>query len=90
MSALPNSHEVLLKNQNLLRGRLAIIGMVDPALLPRLPDRGLTISEHFGNYQQLLAVSGWTAAFGLMRRSCHRAWPIPWWCSSPRPELSCR
>ena len=53
MSALPNSHEALLKNQNLLRGRLAIIGVVDPALLPLLPDRGLTISEHFGNYQQL-------------------------------------
>ena len=64
MPALPNSHEALLKNQNLLRGRLAIIGMVDPALLPLLPDRGLTVSEHFGNYQQLLAVSGWTAAFG--------------------------
>ena len=64
MSALPNSHEVLLKNQNLLRGRLAIIGVVDPALLPLLPDRGLTISEHFGNYQQLLAVNDWMAAFG--------------------------
>lgn len=64
MPALPNSHEALLKNRNLLRGHLAVIGMVDPALLSLLPGRGLTISEHFGNYRQLLAVSSWSAAFG--------------------------
>lgn len=64
MPALPNSHEALLKNQNLLRGRLVILGAVDPGLLSRLPGGGLVITEHFGSYQQLGAISGWGAAFG--------------------------
>lgn len=64
MPALPNSHEALLKNQNLLRGRQALIGLLDPALLPLLPGRGVAVSEHFGRYQQLRATSDWAAAFG--------------------------
>jgi len=64
MPALPNSHEALLKNRDLLRGRLAVIGVVDPGLLAQMPGSGLAISEHFGTYQQLQAIGGWGAAFG--------------------------
>lgn len=64
MPALPNSHEALLKNQDLLRGRLAVIGVADPGLLSLLPGKGLAVTEHFGIYQQVQAASGWVSVFG--------------------------
>lgn len=64
MSALPNSHEALLKNHEHLRGRLAVLGPVDISLLPALAQSGLVMTEHFGLWQQLNTTDGWTAAFG--------------------------
>ncbi len=64
MSALPNSHEALLRNSDLLTGRLAVIGLTDPALLNELPGGGLAITEHAGRYQALAGHSGWHGHFG--------------------------
>lgn len=64
MPALPNSHEALLKNREYLRGRLAVLGPADIAVIPVLAGSGLVVTEHFGLWQRLQAVDGWTAAFG--------------------------
>lgn len=64
MPALPNSHEALLKNREYLYGRLAILGSADPALMPALAGSGLVVTEHFGLWQRLSSLEGWTAAFG--------------------------
>lgn len=64
MSVLPNSHEALLKNHEHLRGRLAVLGPVDISLVPALARSGLVMTEHFGLWQQLNTIDGWTAAFG--------------------------
>lgn len=64
MLALPNSHEALLKNHEHLRGRLAVLGPADIALIPALAGSGLVVTEHFGLWQRLNSIDGWTAAFG--------------------------
>lgn len=64
MTVLPNSHEVLLRNQHHLQGRTALIGAVDPVLLPLLNKSGFVVTEHFGNYRQLLEANDWQAMFG--------------------------
>lgn len=64
MPALPNSHEALLKNKEYLHGRLAVLGPADPSLMPALAPSGLVVTEHFGLWQQMAAIAGWTAAFG--------------------------
>ena len=64
MPALPNSHEALLKNQEHLHGRLAVLCPAETSLLPALAPAGLVVSEHFGLWQHLSSVDGWTAAFG--------------------------
>ncbi|MDL0430026.1 class I SAM-dependent methyltransferase [Marinobacter sp. TBZ242] len=64
MSALPNSHEALLKNREYLRGRLAILGPADISLIPALDGSGLVLTEHYGVWQRLQSIGGWTVAFG--------------------------
>lgn len=64
MPALPNSHEALLKNQEYLHGRLAVLGPVDISLMPALAPSGLVVSEHFGLWRQMTTIDGWTAVFG--------------------------
>ncbi|MBL3554796.1 MULTISPECIES: methyltransferase [Marinobacter] len=64
MPALPNSHEALLKNQENLHGRLAVLGPLDISLMPALAPSGLVVTEHFGLWQQMATIDGWTAAFG--------------------------
>lgn len=64
MSALPNSHEALLKNLELVRGRVALLGVTDLALLARLPTPGLVVTEHVGVYRQLAAHHGWQGRLG--------------------------
>lgn len=64
MSALPNSHEALLKNQEVLHGRLAVLGPTELSLMPALAGSGLVVTEHFGFWQRLNTLEGWQAAFG--------------------------
>ncbi|MFP3977998.1 methyltransferase [Marinobacter sp. KMM 10035] len=63
-SGLPNSHQALLKNQHLLSGRLALLGVSSAHLLPALPFSGLAMSEHAGVFRALERHDGWQAAFG--------------------------
>src|SRR5690554_5932996 len=63
-SGLPNSHQALLKNQHLLSGRLALLGVSSAHLLPALPCSGLAMSEHAGVFRALERHDGWQAAFG--------------------------
>lgn len=66
--ALSNSHEALLRNRHLARGRLALIGVSDPALLMQLETGGaeppLAITEHAGVFQRLREQGGCEARFG--------------------------
>ncbi len=64
MSALPNSHEALLRNRELLQGRLAILAPADTSLMPALSSSGLVVTEHYGLWQRLQAIDGWQTAFG--------------------------
>lgn len=64
MSALPNAHEALLRNRDLIRGRLALIGLSDAALLSSLTDGGLAMTDHAGVFAQFPALKGWLPAFG--------------------------
>lgn len=64
MSSLPNSHAALLKNQALLSGPTALVGLSDPALLTQLAVAGTVIYDHFGAYCQADALPGWKALFG--------------------------
>lgn len=64
MSALSNSHEALLKNRELLQGRLAILAPADSSLMHALAASGLVVTEHYGLWQRLQAIDGWKAAFG--------------------------
>ncbi|MGO1503219.1 MAG: methyltransferase [Marinobacter sp.] len=63
-SGLPNSHQALLKNQHLLSGRLALLGVASAHLLPELPISGLAMSEHAGVFQALERHETWQACFG--------------------------
>lgn len=64
MSSLPNTHEVLLRNSSLLNGRIALLGISDPGLLPLCPSTGLAMTEHAGVFQALVAHTDWQACFG--------------------------
>ncbi len=64
MSALANTHEVLLRNADLLEGRVALLGVTDPAVLPRCPSSGFAMSEHAGVYARLAEQADWQACFG--------------------------
>ncbi|WP_100639482.1 methyltransferase [Marinobacter salexigens] len=63
-SALPNSHQALLKNQHLLSGSLAILGVTSAQLLLELPCGGLAMSEHAGVFAALKRHESWNACFG--------------------------
>lgn len=63
-SGLPNSHQALLKNQHLLSGRLALLGVASAHLLSELPFTGLAMSEHAGVYRSLARYEGWQSCFG--------------------------
>ena len=64
MSAMPNSHEALLRNLPLLTGRTALLGVSSPALLAALPTGGLAMTEHAGHCQALSGQPGWQVCFG--------------------------
>lgn len=64
MSSLPNTHEVLLRNSQLLDGHTALLGVADPALLPQCPSPGLAMTEHAGVFQTLTVHTDWQVCFG--------------------------
>ncbi|MCG2579862.1 MAG: methyltransferase [Marinobacter sp.] len=64
MSALPNAHEALLRNRDLIKGRLALIGLSDATLLSQLPNGGIAMTEHAGVYSRMPAIKGWQLAYG--------------------------
>lgn len=64
MSSMLNSHAALLKNRELLRGRLALVGLQDSAILGQLPEGGHVVTEHYGVYQSLPATGPWHPLFG--------------------------
>lgn len=64
MSALPKSHEALLRNRSLLKGRVALLGASSGALLPELPSGGLAMSEHAGYAEELAGPANWQVGFG--------------------------
>lgn len=64
MSVMPNSHEALLRNLPLLKGRIALLGVSSPALLAALPAGGLAMTEHAGHCQSLSGQPQWQVCFG--------------------------
>lgn len=64
MSALINTHDVLLRNRELLQGRLALLGVSDPAILGQCGSNGLAMSEHAGVHGALMQQSDWRACYG--------------------------
>lgn len=64
MSAMPNSHQALLKNRESLSGRLALIGPTDPGLLEQISCNGLVVTENMSIFQLLPANDSWTITFG--------------------------
>lgn len=68
-SGLPNSHQALLKNQHLLSGRLALLGVASAHLLPELSVSGLAMSEHAGVFRALENHESWQACFGYDDRA---------------------
>ncbi|MGC8119353.1 methyltransferase [Marinobacter sp. VGCF2001] len=64
MSALPNTHEVLLRNLNLVEGRPALLGVSDAGLLPECPVPGLAMTEHAGLWQSLAGDTVWEGCYG--------------------------
>lgn len=62
--SLPNSHEALLKNRHLLRGRIAFLGVAARGLLAELPPGGLAMSENAGVCAGLAGEAGWQIGFG--------------------------
>jgi 16S rRNA (guanine1207-N2)-methyltransferase len=67
MSALPNSHEVLLRNRSYLTGKVALLGVTAPGLLTELAtlgSTGLAMTEHAGYAQALEQADSWPVAFG--------------------------
>lgn len=71
MSALPNAHEALLKNRDLIVGRLALVGLSDTALLSELSDGGLALTDHAGVFARTPALNGWQLAFGYDDAALH-------------------
>lgn len=64
MSALTNTHDVLLRNLDLLQGQVALLGVSDPAVLSECPRKGLAMSEHAGVFRALAQAPGWQASYG--------------------------
>ena len=67
MSALPNSHEALLRNRSYLTGKVALLGAIAPGLLTELAtlgSNGLAMTEHAGYAQALEQAGSWPVAFG--------------------------
>ncbi|TGN41273.1 methyltransferase [Marinobacter confluentis] len=65
MSALPNSHQALLKNSDCLVGRTVFLGLSDPGLLDRIAGNGLVMTENAGTLALLQSSHpDWQAAFG--------------------------
>ncbi|MDX1816181.1 MAG: class I SAM-dependent methyltransferase [Marinobacter sp.] len=64
MSALPNSHEALLRNRHRLTGRIGLLGVRDARLLSHFETPGLAFTDHAGVYESIASVDGWLAAFG--------------------------
>lgn len=64
MSAMPNSHEALIRNRSRLTGRVALLGVTTPALLAELPSGGMAMSEHAGQAATLMSQESWQACFG--------------------------
>lgn len=64
MSAMPNSHQALLKNRDRLSGRLALIGPTDPELLGQIAGDGLAVTENMRVFSSLKSHDAWTIAFG--------------------------
>jgi len=73
MASLPNSHEALLRNRDLLGESVGLLGVTDSALLPLLGEAGLAMSEHAGVYTTLSRVAGWQACFGYDDPGLERA-----------------
>ena len=67
MSALPNSHEAMLRNRSYLTGKVALLGAIAPGLLAELAtlgSTGLAMTEHAGHAQALEQAGSWPVAFG--------------------------
>ncbi|KPQ29670.1 MAG: 16S rRNA (guanine1207-N2)-methyltransferase [Marinobacter excellens HL-55] len=64
MSALTNTHDVLVRNLELLHGQVALLGVSDPAVLSHCGTTGLAMSEHAGIFEVLAQVPGWQACYG--------------------------
>lgn len=71
MTAIPNSHAALLRNQARLEGRLALIGVTAASVLPQLIQDGLVFTDHFGCFREIQQLAGaqWTPAFGYLEPS---------------------
>lgn len=63
--SLPNSHEALLRNRQLLQGRVALLGVAATGLLADLPAGGMAMSEHAGVCASLAGQAGWQICFRL-------------------------
>ncbi|PSF06726.1 class I SAM-dependent methyltransferase [Marinobacter halophilus] len=64
MSALTNTHDVLIRNLDLLQGQVALLGVSDPAVLSQCLTTGLAMSEHVGVFLALAKATGWQACYG--------------------------
>lgn len=87
---MQNTHAVLLKNQAELTGRLALVGLLDPAVLPDFSAGGIAVSDHFGVYQQLLRTPGWQAIYGYIGTHDARADTAVVFVPKARAELALR
>lgn len=69
MSSMLNSHAALLKNRDLLQGRLVFVGLSDTALLGQLPGTGNVVTENYGVFQSLGSAGEWQPLFGYFDSS---------------------
>lgn len=63
-SGLPDSHQALLKNQHLISGSFALLGVTSAHLLSEFSHNGLAMSEHEGIFRALELHQNWKACFG--------------------------
>lgn len=64
MAGLPNTHDVLLRNAQLIQGRTALLGILDPALLAQISGPGLAMTDHAGLFSRLPDNATWRRCFG--------------------------
>lgn len=64
MAGFPNTHDVLLRNEHLITGRTAVLGILDPALLARISGPGLAMTDHVGLFSRLPNDTAWRRCFG--------------------------